>query len=338
MGTRIVAAQPGGKQQQVIFPPYISVDSRGLNKNDPATGKVTSINFAMAGWLTRADSAGGTGDLQWTPIIETTDDCETLDVSAMMSLTDPASILATFKPLGKKLTLAGRLTGTLKSAFPNGDPAAAAPDPTKAGPAAPASTDWLAQSSKPAGVVIVADVDVLSDRMWMREQSLGGISLGAVKLADNIDFLTTCIDTFVGSGDLLGVRGRGEYLRPFTRVEEIQRAAEQKTRAEEDRLKKQLEEAEQKIAALQQKNPDTGAGAMILTDEQKKEIDRFMAQKVETRKELRKVQYGLRQEVDRLGAWVTAINIGLVPVAIMLIALLWSGVRVISRRGAKSAG
>ena len=38
------------KQQQVIFPPYINVDSRGLNKRS-RDGKVTSINFAMAGWL-----------------------------------------------------------------------------------------------------------------------------------------------------------------------------------------------------------------------------------------------------------------------------------------------
>lgn len=340
MGTRIMAGQPGGKQQQLLFPPYISVDSRGLNKNDPATGKISVINFAMAGALNwkPADASAGpkTGTAagaEFTAIIETTENSELLEASAMMSLTDPTSILANFKPLGKRLTLAARLTGRLKTAFPQGDPGAAQQaDATKEGPATPIVTDALKESAKPAGIVIVADVDVLSDRLWMRDQSFGGISLGATKLADNIDFVTTAIDTFVGAGDLLGVRGRGDYIRPFTRVEEIQRAAEQKSRAEEERLKKKLEETEQKISALQQKNPDgSSAGAIILSDEQKKEIDGFMTERVEARKELRKVQFGLRQDVEKLGAWVKAINIGLVPLAIILIALVWSIVRMVAR-------
>ncbi|MBS0187309.1 MAG: Gldg family protein [Planctomycetes bacterium] len=332
MGTRLIAGQ-GNRQQQIVFPPYISVDSRGLNKSDPATGKLTSVNFAMAGVLTAkppADPSNKGGEL--TPIIETTDNAEVLQASAMLALTDPNSVLANFKSGGKKLTLAARLTGKLKSAFPQGDPGAAQAADAKQGPAEPSAGESLKESAKPAGVIIVSDVDLLSDRMWIQNSMFG-----AMKSADNIDFLTTAIDTFVGSGDLLGVRARGEYLRPFTRVEEIQRSAEQKFRAEQEQLKQKQAATEQQIMEIQQKRPDAPEnGAIILTDEQMKKIEALRAEAVETRKQLRKVQFNLNQDVEKLGQWVKLINIGLVPIVVMVIALLWALVRLAGRKSARS--
>ncbi len=341
MGTRLFAGQPGGRQQQLIFPPYITVNDKGLSKSDPATGKVTSINFATPGSLTKKAPADPANQgAEFTPIIETTDNSELIEAATLMSLADPASILANFKPGGKKLTLAARLSGELKTAFPQGDPAAAqAADPSKQGPATPPSGDSLKQSTAPAGIVVVADVDMLSDRMWIREQTLGGITLGSMKMGDNIDFLTTCIDTMTGSGDLLNVRSRGEYIRPFTRVEEIQRNAEQKYRAEDESLKKKGEAAQQRIMEIQRKRPDAPEnGAIILTDDQKKELETLRAETVETKKQQRKVQFNLRQDVENLGSWIKVINVGLVPVVVMLIALLWAIARLFTRRAAARAG
>jgi len=331
LGTRLIAGQ-GARQQQIVFPPYITVDQRGLNKSDPVTGKLTSVNFAMAGALTRkapADPANKGGEL--TPIVETTDNTMLLQASAMMALTDPTSVLADFKSSGQRLTLAARLSGNLKTAFPQGDPGAAT-DPAKAGPGEPAPGESVKESVKAAGVVIVADVDVLSDRMWMQQTALG-----AMKVADNINFLTTAIDSFVGSGDLLGVRGRGEYTRPFTRVDEIRRGAEQRLRAEEDQLKKKAEAAQQRILEIERTRPDQSEqGVIVLTPDQQKELESLRAERLETRKQLRKVQFDLNQDVEKLGARVKLINIGLVPVVVMLIALLWAGLRALGRRTARS--
>ena len=187
-------------------------------------------------------------------------------------------------------------------------------------------------------MLIIADVDVLTDRMWTREQSIGGISLGAQKIGDNLDFLTTCLDINAGSGDLLGVRARGDFFRPFTRVEAIQRDAEQKFRAEQDRLKQKLSETEAKIAEIQKKDPNATDkdGFIVLTKEQEAEIIKFREEQVETRKQLRNVQFNLRRDVESLGTWVKVINVGAVPVAVMLIALVWGLARALSRRA--SAG
>lgn len=339
LGIRINAGQQGQRGQQVIFPPWITVDKRGLVATDPATGKVNTVNFATAGFLTRKTpetpkegEAAPRDEMIFTPIIQSTTNSQLLNPTALIAITDPASIIANFQPSGNQYAIAARLSGTLTTAFPNGDPAAAETD--TAGPNPPPKADALKKSAKEASVLIVADVDVLTDRMWTREQMLGGISLGAQKIGDNLDFLTTCLDINAGSGDLLGVRARGDFFRPFTRVEAIQREAERQFRAEQDRLKQKLSETEQKIAEIQRKDPNATDkdGFIVLTKEQEAEILKFREEQVETRKQLRNVQFNLRRDVESLGTWIKVINVGAVPVAVMLIALVWGVARALSRR------
>lgn len=339
LGIRINAGQQGQRGQQVIFPPWITVDKRGLVATDPATGKVNTVNFATAGFLTKkvADKPkegepAPKDEMVFTPIIQSTTNSQLLNPAALIAITDPASIIANFQPSGNQYAIAARISGTLNTAFPNGDPAAAETNTT--GPTPPPKTDTLKKSTKEASVLIVADVDFLTDRMWTREQSIGGISLGSQKLGDNVDFLTTCLDINAGSGDLLGVRARGDFFRPFTRVEAIQRDAERLFRAEQDRLKQKLSETEAKIADIQKKNPNATDkdGFIVLTKEQEAEILKFREEQVETRKQLRNVQFNLRRDVESLGTWVKVINVGAVPVAVMLIALVWGAARALSRR------
>jgi ABC-type uncharacterized transport system involved in gliding motility auxiliary subunit len=347
LGIRINAGQQGQRGQQVIFPPWITVDKRGLVATDPATGKVNTVNFATAGFLTKkaaekpkegeaAPAPTAADQMVFTPIIQSTTNSQLLNPAALISITDPATIIANFQPSGNQYAIAARLSGTLTTAFPSGDPAAAETDTT--GPNPPPKTDTLKKSAKDASVLIIADVDVLTDRMWTREQMLGGISLGAQKIGDNLDFLTTCLDINAGSGDLLGVRARGDFFRPFTRVEAIQRDAEQKFRAEQDRLKQKLSETEAKIADIQKKDPNATDkdGFIVLTKEQEAEIIKFREEQVETRKQLRNVQFNLRRDVESLGTWVKVINVGAVPIAVMFIALVWGAARALARRA--SAG
>jgi ABC-type uncharacterized transport system involved in gliding motility auxiliary subunit len=347
LGIRINAGQQGQRGQQVIFPPWITVDKRGLVATDPATGKVNTVNFATAGFLTKkaaekpkegeaAPAPTAADQMVFTPIIQSTTNSQLLNPAALISITDPTTIIANFQPSGNQYAIAARLSGTLTTAFPSGDPAAAETDTT--GPNPPPKTDTLKKSAKDASVLIIADVDVLTDRMWTREQMLGGISLGAQKIGDNLDFLTTCLDINAGSGDLLGVRARGDFFRPFTRVEAIQRDAEQKFRAEQDRLKQKLSETEAKIADIQKKDPNATDkdGFIVLTKEQEAEIIKFREEQVETRKQLRNVQFNLRRDVESLGTWVKVINVGAVPIAVMFIALVWGAARALARRA--SAG
>ena len=59
-----------------------------------------------------------------------------------------------------------------------------------------------------------------------------------------------------------------------------------------------------------------------MTPEQQAEIDRFIDQRSDIRKELRAVQRDLDKNIERLGSKLKALNIALVPVLLTVFVLL----------------
>jgi hypothetical protein len=58
---------------------------------------------------------------------------------------------------------------------------------------------------------------------------------------------------------------------------------------------------------------------------------------LETRRELREVQYNLNRDIDLLQAWVRAVNIALIPALIGLFAVALGLARMARRRRAAAA-
>ena len=161
-------------------------------------------------------------------------------------LPDPGELLNGFAATGTKYVLAARLEGAIKSAFPDGPPAA--PDRE-----APVDAELGAQhiaSTDSANVILVGDVDMLSDRLWVQVQSFLGQRL-VTAFANNGDFVINALDNLSGSADLIGLRSRATYTRPFTTVEELRREADARFRATEQQLQAELAETERKLGDLQ---------------------------------------------------------------------------------------
>jgi ABC-type uncharacterized transport system involved in gliding motility auxiliary subunit len=230
-------------------------------------------------------------------------------------LADPTELLNGFTPGGRQLVLAARLEGPLKSAFPDGAPTAAdreAPVDTALAASHLASTDN-------ANLVLVGDVDILSDRLWVQAQNFLGQRL-VTAFANNGDFVINALDNLSGSAALIGLRSRATYSRPFTTVEELRRQADLEFRATEDRLEAELTQTEQRLGELQAARND-GSSSLLMSPEQQAEIQRFLDQQVRIRQELRAVRRNLDADIDRLGTWIKAINIALVPIVLTLLAL-----------------
>jgi len=174
---------------------------------------------------------------------------------------------------------------------------------------------------------------MLSDRFWVNVQSFLGSRL-AVPTAANGTFVINALDNLLGSNDLISVRNRGAFLRPFDRVNDLRRSADARFRSKERELRTRLKATEDKLVALEQKKQ--GKQALILTPAQQREIAQFRQQKLRIRKELRGVQSDLRADIDRLETWVKFVNIGLVPLLIGFGALLIGGWRM-RRRGHPAA-
>jgi ABC-type uncharacterized transport system involved in gliding motility auxiliary subunit len=225
-------------------------------------------------------------------------------------LFDPGTLLAGFKPTGQRYTLAARVTGNVKTMFPGGPPAGVT--------LAPGQTA-LKESVKPLNLIVFADTDLLSDFMWVHEQNIFGQQV-AQAWASNGDLVLNSLDNLSGSSDLISVRGRATFTRPFERVEALRRVADDRFRAKEQELEQQLRDTEDKLETLQSKRSDKSA--LILTPEQEKELDHFQDEKVSIRKQLRQVRAGLDAEIKSLGTELKILNIVVVPFAFVVVVLL----------------
>ena len=304
----------------------------GLNKDsfasdDVITAGLSTVNVATIGYLEPLSGAQACTPVApakscFEPLLQSSADAEPLPVERFRMLFDPASLLEGFKPTGKRYTLAARITGNVKSAFPGGPPGGVPPTPGQA---------VLKQSAKPLNLIVFADTDMLSDYLWVHEQNFFGQRLAAA-FASNGDLVQNALDNLAGSADLISVRSRGSFERPFERVEKMRRAADERSKSEEQELEKQLRDTESKLAALQGKG-DEKSGNLILTPAQEAEITRFQGEKLRIRKELRAVRAGLDADIRHLGAVIKIIDIVVVPVVFALLALLiW-----LWRRRARSA-
>jgi ABC-type uncharacterized transport system involved in gliding motility auxiliary subunit len=169
-------------------------------------------------------------------------------------------------------------------------------------------------------MVIVADVDFLSDRLWVQVQSFFGQRIPSA-FADNGNFVINALDNLTGSADLISVRSRGTTNRPFTLVEGMRVSAEEQYRETEQTLQTELARLEQRLGELQS-NRQEGSDTMTFTPQQQTELDRFLQERGRIRTELRAVRRNLDQDIDRLGSLLKAVNIGLVPLLILVFGVM----------------
>ncbi|HEU4617006.1 MAG TPA: Gldg family protein [Gammaproteobacteria bacterium] len=211
-----------------------------------------------------------------------------------------------------------------KSAAASGDPAPEAGDKAGGSDAKPSDAATKAsgtslRSTDKANVVVVADVDVLSDRMWVQKQSFLGQDL-VTAFASNGDLVTNALDNLSGSADLIGLRSRATFSRPFTTVDALRRDADARFRATEQELQAELTETQKKLNELQSARNDKTS--LIMSPEQQQELQRFRDRQIEIRRQLRDVQHNLDQSIEALGTRLKVINILVMPIALILFAVL----------------
>jgi ABC-type uncharacterized transport system involved in gliding motility auxiliary subunit len=284
----------------------LGLDKSSLSQSDVITSGLSNVNVETAGHLSPVKGAG----IKFEPLIQSSTDAELMPAQRFSMLANPATLLDGFKPDGQRYTMAARITGMVKTAFPGGPPQ---------GVTLPAGQRDLQASAKPLNLVVFADSDLLSDFLWVQEQDLFGQRV-AQAMASNGDLVLNALDNLAGSSDLISVRGRAGFTRPFLRVEALHRIANARFHAQEQQLQQQLQQTEQQLTLLQSKRNDKTA--LILTPAQQQEIERFEAEKLQIRKQLRAVQAGLVSDIDKLGTELKVIDIIVMPALFALAALL----------------
>ena len=344
--------QFGGGARPVVteYVAWLTLDRSRIDENDVLSGGIERINLSTPGFLTKAEG----GKTQVSPILTTSERAMQIPADKFAAMPDPVGLLRAYKPEGKPLMLAARITGEANTAFPDGvakpaadkpaDPAAApadakAPDAkgdgkadAKAEPQADAKGDAKADATqllKPArtsgriNVVVVADTDLLSDQFWVDTREFLGQQV-AIPNASNAALVVNALDNLSGSDSLIGLRARGVDERPFKLVNELRRDAEQRYREKEQLLTNRLKDVQGQLAKLEGAGD---GGATILTESEKQTIEKFRSDMLATRRELREVKRALREDIDRLDGWVKFTNIALVPLLIGVGGVGWAALQ-----------
>lgn len=353
---RRVNAGSETRPQAVEYPVWQILRAANFSTSDLIANGIEVMQLTSPGALSKKE--GGT--TSFTPLIQTSERADLIDVEKVKGgRPDFQGILQDFKPSGQKLTIAARVSGPVKTAFPDGFPKddakdgedAAKPPASRLAQAmqdeenegkpkavAEPTKPQLMESKGPIQAVVIADTDLLQDRFWVQMQDLFGQAV-AMPLSNNMDFVTNALDNLTGSNDLIGLRSRGISQRPFERVEALQRDAETRLRAKERELQGQREETEKKIADLQR--PGQGVvtqGAQVtLSPAQQEEVEKFKSQLLSIRRDLRGVQLDLRRDIERLKTRLWFLNIALIPLLVAIVAIGLGIWRMRRRRAAVSA-
>jgi ABC-type uncharacterized transport system involved in gliding motility auxiliary subunit len=309
---RLVSFRDDAPPQEYLL--WLDLQPPRFNADDLVTSRLSQMYMNTVGALARLPDA----DIEFTPLISSSTQAMLFGTDNL-DKPDPEALLREFKPTGQAYTLAARVQGALRTAFPDG-----APEGAETPQAA------LTESATPANLILVADADFIYDRFWARVAEFRGSRM-VEPFADNGAMFINMVDNLTGSDDLISVRSQGTYARPFTVVQAMNRSAQEEFRAAEQRLQAQLQQTEQKLAQLQASRADEGGP--LLSAEQQREIERFQDERVRLRRELREVRHQLRQDIDRLEARLKFINIGLVPLLIAFAAVLVLLTRGRGRRG-----
>ena len=320
-----VTVPQGGRYREIDFVCWLGLDAEDMNQTDAVTSLLTSVRMAYPGSLRALPGA----TTRFEPLAQSSEDSMLIDTGMVQFQPDPEALLASFVSEFQKQTLAARIDGPARSAFPDGAPPAPPSDGEVGEDEEPEEDRAHVAESQGINVIVVADADMLEDRFWIQEQRLGPLSLGYAKTADNGDLVINAIENLSGGEDLISLRARGKYSRPFHKIEELRKDAEQRYLAEEQELERKLQDAESRINELQrEKSPEA---SVILSTEQQEEIQRAREEMVATKKKLRDVQHNLRKDIESLQTKLKWVNILAVPLAVSVLALGLGAWRV-SRR------
>jgi ABC-type uncharacterized transport system involved in gliding motility auxiliary subunit len=297
----------------LAHPAMLGLGTQELNHDDVVTASLQRVNVSTAGHFDLLPNA----TTRLIPLMQSSADAEIVPTQRVIDASNnPSSLLQGYQPQNQNYVIAARLRGPFVSAFPE---LAKRPG-------------HLSESPPNAEVILVADTDLLTDRLWVETQNFLGQPLLSA-FANNGDFISNMVDNLSGSSALLSIRGRSSSQRPFTRVEALQRAADSKFLQKKQELQNELAETKLRLSELQ---PAKGERDTSTTAEQRKEIEQFLQRQLEISKELRDVQQRLNAEIDALGVRLKVLNIVAMPLLITIVGLLYGWRRTRRNRRQRS--
>lgn len=114
---RATPVQFGPQRRRARYVAWMRFGKADLNEKEPMASGMQLLNILTAGALDKEPGA----TTEFVPILQTTPKAMAIDAGMFMS-PDPQAVLNIYKEGGKRLTVAARVSGDIKTAFPGGLP------------------------------------------------------------------------------------------------------------------------------------------------------------------------------------------------------------------------
>jgi ABC-type uncharacterized transport system involved in gliding motility auxiliary subunit len=302
----------GGAQRYT--PTVLSLNRTAFSRDDVVTASIETLLYAFGGAFSFAANDKPADGLKTTTLIRSSPNSMLVDNADATKSGDEAT--RRFQPSGKSMPLALRLTGSFKTAFPDGMPA----DPSSK--EKPNAQGGLKEATKENSVILVADVDMLADGAAVDVQEVFGRKI-VVPSNGNLALALGMVEQFTAGDELISLRSRTASFRPLTVVRELEAEAQKQYFGKIQSLEDELQKTTAKLQALQKaQGGPAGKAGQIMTPEQQAELERFRKTVAETRLALKEVRKNLRQDAEGLVFWTKVANIALMPLLVALAGLI----------------
>ncbi|MFW5857602.1 MAG: Gldg family protein [Planctomycetota bacterium] len=322
------------------FPAYLQLTGDQMSPKSIITDQLENVTVLYAGALRRTEAPG----LQVEALFSTSDAARLWRPQTPFELMQPnpdAIREGVAGEMSDRRPLAVLVSGAFGSNFPDGlalpddedgededgdaaDAAEATPEDDSEDAGAEADADGGDAPAKRlparttaadgARLLVVADVDFMSDMIAYRNHQL----FGPIQQGDNATFLLNAVDVLGGSSDLVAVRSRGRFERPFTVVERIRAEAAKETDAEIEKFNKKIQDLNAELSRLREGSG--GDNAALIEKEAMEKIRRLEASRRDAEQQIRRLQNQRRQRVEALKREVRLWNLAAAPAVILLIA------------------
>ncbi|MFH1614006.1 MAG: GldG family protein [Planctomycetota bacterium] len=326
-----IRAPIGENQRPEKLIGFLDLTGQCLSRDSVITADLNQIKVLFAGVLNKLETAGDQDNqIEYTTLLKTTDQGNTWSVSSPYELMmpDPARLMSRFMSGTKPVVMGYMVTGRFKSCFPDGievEVDSGKTDDANEPEKLKKTITGLTAASETCAVAVFSDVDFISDMLAYRNSFFGRLVIG-----DNSSLLLNAVDDLGGSSDLISIRSRGNFTRPFIKVEEIERKAEAETAEEVARINAEIAGFETELRNLLASNKEEEKeiiGSSIVQRTRDLELKKRLAER-----KLRDVQMKRRQSIDQLGNILRNFCMLIAPAVILIIAIVLSVSRSMRKR------
>ena len=319
---------------------FLSLTPQCFNPDSIITADLNQIRMLFPGILkevTNSDNKEDDIKIDRRPLLLTTNrgNSWTLSSPYELMMLNPLQLMQKFVDGTEPVTMGYLLTGKFKSSFQEGievevetDEGESSEKSKEAGEekkTVKKRVTGITEATEDCVVAVFADVDFISDMVAYQRTFVGSIAIG-----DNATLLLNTIDELRGSSDLVSIRSRGNFRRPFVVVDNIEEQAERETATEEARINAEIVGFRNElndIISNAKEGEDDVIGSSILQKKKDLEIKLHEAQR-----KLRSVKMKRRERIESLGNILMNFNMLLTPAIILIIAIVLGIRRSIRKR------